>query len=87
MNTTVHIIVQSIDVKDNTCINTDKEINDKKPKFKIDDQVRISKCKNVFAKGYTTYWSEEIFVIKETKNTVPYIYIINDLNGEHWNIL
>ena len=70
------------DIKDNAYINIDKEVNDKDPKFKIDDHVRISKCKNIFAKGYTPNWSEEIFVIKEIKNTVPWTYVINDLNGE-----
>ena len=57
-----------------------KEINDKGPKFKVSDHVRISKHKNIFAKGYTPNWSEEIFVIKKVKNTVPWIYNINDLN-------
>ena len=46
-----------IDVKDNTYTNIDK-VNDKKPKFKVGDQVRISKYKNIFAKGYTPNWSE-----------------------------
>ena len=46
------------------------------------DYVRISKCKNVFAKGYTPNWSEEIFVVSKIKNTVPWTYVINDLNGE-----
>ena len=70
------------DVKDNTYINTDKETNDKDPKFKVGDRVKISKYKNIFAKGYTPNWSEEIFVIKKVKNTVPWTYVINDLNGE-----
>ena len=34
-----------------------------------------------FQKGCTPNWSEETFVIKRVKNTVPWIYIINDLNG------
>ena len=57
-----------------------KEINDKGPKFKVSDHVRISKHKNIFAKGYTPNWSEEIFVNKKVKNTVPWTYNINDLN-------
>ena len=69
-------------VKDNTYINTDKEINDKGPKFKVGDHVRISKYKNIFAKGYAPNWCEEVFVIKKLKNTVPWTYVINDLNGE-----
>ena len=42
-----------VDVKDNTYINTDKEVNDKKPKFKVNDHARISKYKHIFATGYT----------------------------------
>ena len=56
--------------------------NDRYPKFKVGDHVRISKYKNIFAKGYTPNWSEEVFVIKKVKNTVPWTYITNDLNGE-----
>ena len=74
--------MKPIDVKDNTYINTDKKVNEKDPKFKVGDHVRISKYKNIFAKGYTPNWSEEIFVIKEVKNTVPWTYVTNDLNGE-----
>ena len=59
-----------------------KKINNKDPKFQVGDRVRISKYKNNFAKGYTPNWSEEVFVIKKVKNTVPWIYVINDLNGE-----
>ena len=70
------------DVKDNTYINTSKEINNKDPKFKVGDHVKISKYKNIFAKGYMRNWSEEVFVIKKVKNTVPWTYVINDLNGE-----
>ena len=83
-NNTYHTIIKMkpIDVKDNIYINTDKEINDKDPKFKVGDRVRISKYKNIFAKGYMPNWSEEVFVIKKVKNTVPWTYVINDLNGE-----
>ena len=72
-NNTYHrtIKMRPIDVKDNTYINTDKEVNDKDPKFKVGGHVRISKYKNIFVKGYTPNWSEEVFVIKEVKNTVP----------------
>ena len=66
-NNTYHTIIKMkpIDVKDTTYINTDKEINDKTPKFKVGDHVRISKYKNIFAKGYTPTWPEEVFVIKK----------------------
>ena len=72
-NNTFHrtIKMKPIDVKDNTYINIGKEVNDKDPKFKVSDHVRISKCKNIFRKGCTPNWSEDIFVIKEIKNTVP----------------
>ena len=83
-NNTKHrtIKMKPIDVKGNTYIDFGKEVNDNDPKFKVGDHVRISKYKNIFAKGYTPNWSEEVFVIKEIKNTVPWTYIINDLNGE-----
>ena len=48
----------------------------------VDDHIRISKYKNIFAKGYPPNWSEDIFVIKRIKNTVPWTYVISDLNGE-----
>ena len=63
-------------------IDFEKEVNNKDPKFKVGDYVRIAKYKNIFAKGYTPNWSEEVFVIKKVKNTVPWTYVINDLNGE-----
>ena len=59
--------MKPIDVKDNTYINIDKEVNDKMSKFKVGDHVRISKYKNIFVKGFTPYSSEEIFVIKKIK--------------------
>ena len=69
-NNTYHatIKMKPIDVKDNTYINTSKEINNKDPKFKVGDHVRISKYKNIFANGYMPNWSEEVFVIKKIKN-------------------
>ena len=63
--------IKPVDVKD-----------DKDPKFKFGDYVRISKYENIFAKGYTPNWSEEIFVIKNVKNIVPWRYVISDLNDE-----
>ena len=83
-NNTYHITIKMkpIDVKDNTYINTSKEINNKDSKFKVGDRVRKSKYKNIFAKGYMPNWSEEVFVIKKVKNTVLWTYVISDLNGE-----
>ena len=73
--------MKPIDIKDNAYIDFGKEVNDKDPKFQFGDHVRISKYKNIFAKGYTPNWSEEAFVIKEVKNTFPWTYFISDLNG------
>ena len=83
-NNTYHraIKMKPVDVKDNTYIDFKNEINDRDPKFKVGDHVRISKYKNIFAKRYTPNWSEENFVISKIKNTVPWTYVINDLNGE-----
>ena len=83
-NNTRHstIKMKPIDVKDDTYINTDKKINNKDPKFKVGDRVRISKYKYVFAKGYVPNWSEEVFNVNKIKSTVPWTYEINDLNGE-----
>ena len=50
--------------------------------MRVGDHVRISKYKNIFAKGYTPNWTEEVFVIDKIKNTVPWTYVINDLNGK-----
>ena len=58
------------------------KFNDKNPKFKVGDHVRISKYKNIFAKGYTSNCSEEVFVVSKIKNTVPWPHVINDLNGK-----
>ena len=77
MNITIHT-----NIKDNTYVNIDKEFNNKDPKFNVGAHIRIPKYKNIFAKDYTPNWSEEVFVIQEIKNTVPYTNIINDLNGE-----
>ena len=59
------------DVGDNCFAEYNEESNEKDSKFKVSDHVRISKFKNVFAKGYTPNWSKEIFIVKKIKNTVP----------------
>ena len=83
-NNTYHrtIKMKPVDVEDNTYIDFEKEVNDKDPKFKVCDYVKISKYKNIFAIGYMLNWSDEDFVVSKIKNTVPWIYVINDLNGE-----
>ena len=82
-NNTYHrtIKMKPIDVKRDSFAKYNEESNEKDPKFKVGDHVRISKYKNIFAKGYTPNWSDEIFVVKK-KNTVPWTYVISDLNGE-----
>ena len=63
-------------------IDFNKENNKESTKFKVGDNVRISQYKNIFAKVYVPNWSEEDFVIKKVKNTVPWTYVISDLNVE-----
>ena len=83
-NNTYHrtIKMKPIDIKDNTYIDFEKIDKDKDPKFNVGDYVRISKYKNIFAKRYMPNWSEEVFIISKIKNTVPWTYVINDLNDE-----
>ena len=58
-------------------IDFHKENNKESPTFKIGNNVRISKYKNIFAKEHVPNWSEEVFVIKKVKNTVPWTYVIS----------
>ena len=83
-NNTCHstIKMKCVNVKSNTYIGSSKEINDKYPKFKIGNIVRISKYKNLFANVYVPNWSEGVFVIEKVKRTVPWTYFISDLKGE-----
>ena len=83
-NNTVHrsIKMKPIDVTSDSYAEYNEDSNKKDPKFKVGDHVRISKYKNIFAKGYTPNWSEEVFVVSKIKNAVPWTYLISDLNGE-----
>ena len=63
-------------------LNTMKIKIKKDPKFKVGYHVRISKHKNIFAKGYAPNCLEEVFVVSGIKNTVPWTYVVGDLNGE-----
>ena len=83
-NNTVHssIKMKPKDASDDSFIEYSEETNEKDPKFKVGNNVRISKYKNIFAKSYTPNWSEEVFVVNKVQNTVPWTYLINDLNGE-----
>ena len=70
------------DVKDDNFIEYNEETNKKDLKFKVGYHVRISKYKDIFAKGYIPNWSEEVFVVNKVQNTVPWTFLINDLNDE-----
>ena len=63
-------------------LNPRVDSNDRDAKIKIGNHVRISKYKNIFAKDYSPNWSEEPFVISKVKNTMPWTYVISELNGE-----
>ena len=83
-NNTKHstIKMKPIDVGNNNKRVYIDEHNEKRSRFKVGDRVRISKFKNIFAKGYTPNWSEEIFIVDKINDTVPYTYNIKDLNDE-----
>ena len=83
-NNTFHktIRLKPIDIGDDSFAEYNEESNEKDPKFKVGVHVRISRYKIVFAKEYDPNWSEEIFIVKKIKNTVPWTYEISDLNGE-----
>ena len=83
-NNTVHrtIKMKPTDVTSDSYAEHNQDSNLTKPKFKVGDHVRISKYKNIFAKGYTQNWSEEVFVVSKIKDTVPWTYVISDLKGE-----
>ena len=86
-NNTVHKTIKTkpIDVTDDSYAECNEDFNKKDPKFKVGDHVRISKYKNIFAKGYTPNWSEENFLINKIKITVMQLlqtYAISDLNDE-----
>ena len=83
-NNTIHknIKMKPIDVTNDSYIEYNEDSNKKNPKFKVDDHVRISKYKNIFAKGYVPNCLEEVFIVNKIKNTVPWTYTFSDLNGE-----
>ena len=74
-NNAVHrsIKMKAIDVTSDSYAEYNEDSSEKDSKFKVGDRVRISKSKNIFAKGYTQNWSEEVFVVSKIKNTVPWI--------------
>ena len=83
-NNTYHrtIKMKPIDAKSDSYAEYNVDSHEKGPKFQVDGHLRISKYKSIFAKGYAPNWSEEVFVISKVKNTVPWTYVISDLNGE-----
>ena len=74
--------MKPIEVTSDSYGEYNEDSNETNLEFKVGDRVRISKYKNIFAKGYTQNWSEEVFVISKIKNTVPWTYVVSDLNGE-----
>ena len=83
-NNTVYrsIKMKSIDVTSDSYAEYNEDSNKIDSKFKVDDHIRISKYKNIFAKGYTQNWSEEVFVVSKIKDTVPWTYVISDFSSE-----
>ena len=79
-NTTKHntIKIKPKDIKnDNNRVYID-EHNKKSTRFNVGDRVRISKFKNIFAKGYTSNWSKEIFIVNKINDTVPWTYSLKN---------
>ena len=83
-NNTVHRTnkMKSIDVMDDSYAEYNEDFNKEDSKYKFGDHVRIPKCKNILAKGYTPNWSEEVSVVSKINDTVPRTSVINDSNGE-----
>ena len=83
-NNTVHrtIKMKPIDFTSDSYAEYSENSNEKEPRFRVCNDVRISKYKNIFDKWYTQNCSEEVFVVSKIKNTVPWTYAISDLNGE-----
>ena len=83
-NNTVHrtIKMKTIDITSDSYAEYNEDFNKQDPKFEVGDHVRILKYKNIFAKGYAPNRPEEVFVVSKIKNTVPWRYVISDMNGE-----
>ena len=76
------IKMKPVNVNSSTYIDFDKESNKEDPKTEVGHHVRILKYQNIFGKGCTPIWSEEVFVMNKVENTVPWKYIISYPNGE-----
>ena len=83
-NNIVHETIKAkpIDVTDDSQAEYNEGFNKKISKFKVGDHVRIPKYRHILAKEYTPNWSEEVFLVSEIKNSVPWTYVVSDLNGE-----
>ena len=83
-NNTYHktVKMKTVDVNPSIYIDFNKGNNKEGPKFKVGDNVRISKYENILANGYVPNWSQEVFMIKKVKNAVPWTYVINNLDWE-----
>ena len=83
-NNTKHntIKMKPKDVKDDNNKVYIDEYNKKSARHNVGGRVRISKFKNIFARGYTPNWSRETFIINKINDTIPYTYNLKDLNGE-----
>ena len=68
--------MKSVDVKSSTYTDFDKKNSKEGPKFKVIDNIRILKYEITFVKDYVPNWSEEV------KDTVPWKYVISDVNHE-----
>ena len=81
-NNTVHrtIKMKPIDVTSDSYAEYNEDFNETEPKFKVGDLVRISKYINDITKRYTQNWPEKAFFISKIKSTVPWTYVISDLN-------
>ena len=73
--------MKPVDTKDNTSIDFKKEVNDKNPKVKVGDHVRILNRK-IFLLKYTHQTGLKKFLLLLKLKIVPWTYVINDLNGE-----
>ena len=77
---TVHTVIKikPTEVTSDCFAEYNEDSNEKDPKFKVGDRVRISKYKNIFAKGYTQNYSEEVSVVSKIKKTVPWTDVISE---------
>ena len=80
------IFKKPVDLNPTMHVDFNKENYKEGPKFRVGDNIRTSKYRNIFAKGYVPNWPDEVFVVTKVQNTVPWTYVISDLYGELWKI-